>query len=440
MIERVRENLLKAGIAEQDLVVGVSGGVDSVVLLDVLMKDFRDLFGNLTVAHLNHCLRGDESDGDEAFVKNLADQYGVGFVSKSVNVGEIPGNLEANGRVERYGFFEEVGSEVGANWVLTAHHANDSYETVVMNVQRGCGLRGMRGIGLCGESGILRPFFNIKKKSLVELAQSRGLKWRDDASNSDLSFRRNYVRRFLVDDSLVDEFLNDRESVVKELEQINGEIDRILDGDRFELEEFFGLSDRMKSELVVRAYEQKNGSTESLVAGHVEEVVGFLSSGVSGRKKRLCRGWNLVIDFGVVSLVELGDEVEEYVESGVRAVQKCDDFVWNGYKVRVRLLQKGEEVEVGAMVCDYEKLSGGISCRGWQKGDAFRPFGMKGKSKKLQDFFVDRRISVYERCRLPVFLDGDGEIFCVGSVEIGDAYKLTEDTVEVLAIYVDSAL
>jgi tRNA(Ile)-lysidine synthase len=213
--------------APVSVAVGVSGGADSVALLHIL-NEYGDEFGigRLTAAHVNHGLRGAESDGDEAFVRGEADRLGVEFFSvrlDGVNKDNIDtgtdtvdalndidrddfdggiyndgNNVEAWARRERYRFFSEVRQRHGMDWVATAHTANDQAETVLMRLARGAGLRGLRGILPVRGDGVIRPLLGVERRRLLEWLSARGIGHREDSSNADLNFRRNRVRAEVI--------------------------------------------------------------------------------------------------------------------------------------------------------------------------------------------------------------------------------------------------
>jgi tRNA(Ile)-lysidine synthase len=183
------------------VVVAVSGGADSVALLDILVS-LRELRLNLVVAHLNHLLRGAEADADEEFVHKLAASYGVPVVVKRADVGEVARtegrSLEDAGRAARYAFFDELAVSHKAHAVALAHHADDQAETVVMRLLRGAG-----GSGLCAmapkSAGLyVRPLLSVNRGEIEAYLQRRGIAWRTDSSNAAADFLRNRIRHELI--------------------------------------------------------------------------------------------------------------------------------------------------------------------------------------------------------------------------------------------------
>jgi tRNA(Ile)-lysidine synthase len=183
-----------------DILVAVSGGSDSVALFHVLYRLRERLgIGRLGVAHVNHGLRGEESDGDERFVRAMARDAGA-----EIHVERLGGKrlgdtgLEQWARAGRYGFFARVREEAGYSVVATGHTADDQAETLLMRMMRGCGLRGMMGIHAMREDAVVRPLLRVRRAQLREWLVRRGLAWREDASNRDVSLGRNRVRHELI--------------------------------------------------------------------------------------------------------------------------------------------------------------------------------------------------------------------------------------------------
>ena len=182
------------------VVVGVSGGSDSVALL-FLLSELKEQLSvpELLVAHLNHGLRGEDSDGDELLVREYAAQLGLRFFSKRLSgyrIGEA--GLEAAVRKERYRYFDEVRKASGCRLIATGHTLDDQAETVLMRIMRGSGLAGLRGIAPSREDSVVRPLLSVRRLELVEWLQERDIPYRTDRSNDDLRFLRNRIRHQLL--------------------------------------------------------------------------------------------------------------------------------------------------------------------------------------------------------------------------------------------------
>jgi len=204
-------------------VIGVSGGVDSRVLLDILHEyNKTENRWKLVVAHLDHGIRNDSQE-DRQFVQDLAREYGLPFVYNTVQLGL--GASEALAREERYKFLNRTREASGAEAVITAHHQDDLLETAIINIMRGSGRKGLTA--LKNRPGLLRPLLKVPKSELVDYAESRGLKWREDATNKDDNYLRNYVRHHMLtrfDDQARAQFVAN----IDQLRDLNVAVDALL--------------------------------------------------------------------------------------------------------------------------------------------------------------------------------------------------------------------
>lgn len=201
-------------------VIAVSGGVDSVALLHYLQQ-IDDL--NLTVAHFDHGIR-DDSDQDRRFVQKNANDYQLPFVFDVGNLG--PAASEAKAREARYQFLQKVADAVAADAIITAHHQDDVVETAIINLMRGTGRKGLTALGT--RSGIERPLTDVSKQSLIAYAKDQGLVWREDSTNSNQAYLRNYVRHHITNGF----DLNTRQefsSLINKQRRVNEELDKLLE-------------------------------------------------------------------------------------------------------------------------------------------------------------------------------------------------------------------
>lgn len=185
-------------VASDTVVIGVSGGVDSMVLLD-LVRQLHPI-SRIVVAHVDHGIRAESSD-DAEFVGAACERYGVVFEGTRVDIQAIATagktSVEAAGRTVRYSFFEKVRELHRARFILTAHHRDDSIETVLINLIRGARLRGLSGMSERQDS-LLRPLLSVGKTELLEYARSHGIEFREDATNADSEYVRNRVRNEIL--------------------------------------------------------------------------------------------------------------------------------------------------------------------------------------------------------------------------------------------------
>ncbi|MBE9536051.1 MAG: tRNA lysidine(34) synthetase TilS, partial [Proteobacteria bacterium] len=187
-VEKIVHTIKKYGmLSEGDTIIaGVSGGLDSIVLLHILDGFVRDEGGQLIVAHLHHGLRGEEADRDETFVAERAKKLGLVYRCRkaelSSRVKETRENLQAAARDERYRFFESVREEFNGDKIALGHNADDQAETVLMRIVRGCGIKGLAGIPPV-RSNIVRPLIETRRSEIAAFAASKGISYVEDSSN-----------------------------------------------------------------------------------------------------------------------------------------------------------------------------------------------------------------------------------------------------------------
>jgi len=180
MIDKVLETIKKYNMInnKDKIVVGVSGGPDSVCLLHILCKLRESMDLGLVAVHVNHMLRGDEASGDEAFVENLCKKLNVELVTRRIDIKKLAKerrlSLEETGRIERYRLFEEVADNFGAQRIAVAHNKNDQAETVLMNIIRGTGLDGLRGMDYI-RGRIIRPLLGVERTEIENYCRIHNL-------------------------------------------------------------------------------------------------------------------------------------------------------------------------------------------------------------------------------------------------------------------------
>ena len=388
---------LKSGLEKispfKKAVVAVSAGADSVVLVFALKK----LGYDVVIAHLNHQLRGEESNGDEEFVKKLAKEWGVKCETKKVLI-EKTGNLENNARAVRYDFLETVRKKHDADFVAVAHHLDDQIETILMHMARGAGLRGQRGMEY--QSGVIvRPFLGIKRQEILDYAAEQGLPYRTDSSNGDLSYDRNFWRHLVIPylknqmPGLGGKIQKISECANKKLTAISKKagdwVSEYFIDNQFSRDKFNNLSDEIKSEILIRIL-----GANDLYAKDLNTLSEFIKTAQSGRRMTV-KNLTFFIEHENV-LVCQGQKTEVLPKSKIT----MKGIKWGDWSIR-------------------STSPGNLFARQWKPGDRFTPSGMKG-SKKLQDFFTDSKIPRHLRNRIPVIVDENDTIICVGGMRFSE--------------------
>jgi tRNA(Ile)-lysidine synthase len=393
LIESVKRSLSKLPPFKKG-VVGVSGGADSVALAYVLNK----LGYEVVIAHLNHGLRGEASDADEALVKALAKQWKVPFESRRIEGSKAEkGNRENRLRQVRYGFLEKIRQRHKADVVAVAHHRDDQVETILMHLSRGAGLRGIRGM-LPMEGHLIRPLLGVPKSELVAFLEKEGIPFRTDESNFDLSLRRNHFRHRIIPvlrkewPTLERDLVALAEWARRETAEVESSARRWIGQnkvrDRFACRSFLGLPDPVQSEVLFQLIGRQDVYRKS-----IEQAKALVKKGVTGKRKKL-GSWVFQVQYGHVVLHR--KKAPEFVPD--RPVPIEGRTQWGNWELENR----------GAR---------GLFVRSWKPGDRFQPSGMRG-SKKLQDFFVDLKIPKSERHRTPIIVDEKNRILAISTLRV----------------------
>jgi len=446
------------------VVVGVSGGVDSVALLCVLvhLAKSRERKWDLTVGHLDHALRSSSAD-DAAFVSELAEKWSVPCVVErrkiAREVSKMPGGIEETGRGIRYEFLTETAAKCGASIVAVAHHADDNVETILYRIARGTHLRGLSGIPVSralGESNIslVRPLLGSRRADIESFARRCHLDWRTDRTNVEVRYRRNFIRCELL--PLMREKLNVR--VDEALERVSaaaGEAEEYLLARAQEVLERGELR-RDSDEVVVdlnRLVDQP-----PIIRRYVMRII-LENLGASFRKvtregfERLDR---LVEPGGASSVTVSGDLVarrkgERIVVSRCRGEQRTDvrevdldcpgvTDLGDDFQIACRI--EPFDAKVFEAHCerhggreemlDADQIIGELISRPRRPGDAFHPLGCGGR-QSVSDFLTNLKLPRHKRAAVRCICDSEGIIY-VAPLRIDERVKLTDTTRRVLRV------
>ncbi len=401
--KHVRETL-KNQPSFKKVVVGLSGGMDSTVLTHIL----KSLGYEVIIAHLNHSLRGNQSDQDEQFVVELAKSWELPYLTKKVVLPET-GNQEALGRQTRYSYFEEVRQAYQADFIAVGHHFDDQIETILMHEKRGAGLRGTRGMQVLSGK-ILRPLLNVSRKDIEMYAKKNLLDFVVDESNQDTSYARNHLRHKVIPKlketpGFEEEIRKKSREAAQMLDSLKEEtdvwIDNAIDHDNFLRKDFSVLSKELKTEIVIQLLGQRD-----LYSKSITRLVNFIESGKTGKELRI-KDKTFIIEYDRIRIVDEHQKLleEAWVE---------DEVIWGSYQIKVK-----------------DKLR--LKVRTWKAGDRFKPRGMAGH-KKLQNFFVDQKIPRHMRGKIPIVVDEKDAIICVGNMRFSDDHPHLKEHIEIKKI------
>ena len=407
--------------------IGLSGGVDSMALANLMVRaDWPFL-----AVHLNYQLRGEESDADEAFVRDWCQLHHVELYTERV---EIPSekNIQIQARLLRYDRFESLADKYNIHHILTAHHLDDQIETIYMNILRGSGFKGLRGIPR-KRGKIARPLLGFRKKEILNFMQENGFHWREDSSNSRTEYTRNKVRHESLPQ--LRKFLPDLDERLLELSQCASELEINLE--RF-LPILYDRAVREEDDLYfieTRAFEEWNQMADMLLL-ELLRYLGFIwKDPCSISELRTGQEWSdgeqtLYADRGDLILEKRSVDRSEYqIERDSSAIIEPLEM---GFEIWPKALWNGE-LDSGTQVAfDLDRLQFPLRLRRWKEGDRFQPLGMKGE-KKLSDHFVDLKMPRPVKYRQWVLCIGDQPIWVVGG-RMDGRYRLVDTTENVYLV------
>ena len=411
------------------VVAGVSGGSDSMALLFALW-DLREFYPDtdVVVSHVNHGLRGAESDEDTEFVREAARQLGFSFECVQVNTESFRKkrglSLEDAARELRYGFFNDILAKRSAQKIATAHTLNDQAETVIMRLIRGSGSQGLAGIRpLVGN--IIRPLINVTKLEAREYLQSKGVSWREDSTNSSDEFLRNRIRNELVPllesyNPAVEQVLSrvaavcaaEADFISAEGERRFSKIARVVGGGVLgDTEKFLCQPPAIRFSVMRKSILAVKGDLNSVSAKHLFSIDEVVRSGEPSAEVDLPGGVVFHAGHGVFFFAR-EENFRKFPPTEIKG--HGTHRVSQDLEVAVELT---DDVSLwGAPDVGYfspQKVGFPITLRSFSEGDRFVPLGMRG-AKKLKDFFIDEKIPRFLRKKVPVFETRDGIIWLGG--------------------------
>lgn len=449
------------------IVVGVSGGADSMALLHVLHQLSENKKFRLVVAHINHMARGKDSYGDAEFVKGVAENLGLSFFLREINVEEkrleLKQSFQEAARLIRYQFFDETLKVAGANKVAVGHTADDLVETVLMNIVRGSGLKGLTGIPKV-RGNIIRPFLEIYRKDLEGYLEENKITFRDDLSNSNTKYLRNKVRHELIPH--LESYNSSIKKSLQEMSEIVADDDALLSQmtqDIFKQQTFgqegnenkvcWNINDFLSNPLALRkrlvreTFFRITGNMLGITAHHVREVVKLFESPKAGKIINIPRDINVTCSYDSVVFEQIENlqinTSENKSFSTPILIPGFTELTEGQIRVQTQILEEKREItslnpQMQAFL-DLEKTGSTIKARFFQNGDRFRPLGMEG-NKKLKSLFIDSKVPKYLRSRIPILTNAQDDIIWVYGQRIAHFYRVTDKTRKILFIQGNRAI
>ena len=441
-------------IEENDhIVVGISGGPDSMALLYCLLEARKTIPFSIHIAHVNHGVRGEEARSDQLFVERISKELGLPYYTINVNMieyGKERGiTAEEAGRELRYGFFRDILERHGRGKIAVAHNMNDQAETLLMRIMRGTGPDGLKGMDYKSDD-IIRPILGIDRKEIEDYIRQKGIETVLDKTNLQPIYSRNKVRLELIPYieenfnpnivttlwrmsrifSLDLNFLEEHTKIkFKNMLKSHDKNSIILHGDKFLVE------DRSIQQRIIRnAILELNKSLQGISEGQIAGAVNLVNNLETGKEFHLSNDIILRINYDEI-IIEKSREREKIAYSYDIDVPGSI-ILENGYCLETKIFTKDNDFVMektkNVKYFDYDKVEGNIRIRNRRDGDRFIPFGMKG-SKKLKDYFIDEKVPRDLRDRIPLVVDNENIMWVVG-YRISELYKITQDTKRILSI------
>ena len=445
-----KHNLISDG---DKIVIGLSGGPDSVCLLHILNRLKGKLDIELYVAHLNHQIRGIEAQKDALYVSTICEEMGITYFLKSIDVPKYCKDnglsIEEGARKLRYEMFNEIKQKTKSNKIAIGHNLNDQAETVLMRIMRGTGLQGLRGIEYARENGIIRPLLDIERKDIEEYCELHNLNPRIDESNLENIYTRNKIRLELIP-YMKDNFNpNLIESIVRMSNNLRSDSDYIeahaeaefknickisSDSAEININNFKKLHNAIKVRVLRKGIKAILGDTNFIDQKHIDDVIELESESKINKMLTLPRGIFVYRRKNSIILTTT-EIIEEEIEfsysipsNGFVKIKEINTIIETQTMTIDRY--KSGKVDKMSRGFDFNKIKGGIVVRNRQQGDKIK---LVGGSKKIKDLFIDLKIPREDRCKIPVIVDDEG-ILQVGEYKSSENYKIDENTKEVLKV------
>ncbi len=432
---KVKELIMSYGVPKGTrLLCAVSGGIDSMVMLSLL----NEMNYECVVAHCNFRLRGDESDGDEQFVREMCEKMYIPCFVNTFDTHKFADetglSIQMAARKLRYDWFYELAEKENCSYIALAHNSDDQVETAILNFARGTGIRGVSGMKpLAGK--LFRPLIEVSRADIVQISTEDNIPFHNDSTNATTKYARNKVRHLVI--PLLEEInVAAKENILKSVS-------------------YFAETERIMNDYVRRAKEAAMSSSNGLLRIDVAKIMQtaapstvlfemLIGEGVpkplasesvclleaqTGRKCEM-DGVEIVRnrEYIEVQKSSAGDVDAEVTISAIGELKKYGFEISFAYCDDDFVFDKNPQVAY----IDVKKLKFPLTLRKWNFGDKFMPLGMKGM-RKLSDFFKDEKLSQAEKSNVRI-LESDGKIVWVVGMRIDERFKFDKDTKEVYVL------
>ncbi|MGI6049995.1 MAG: tRNA lysidine(34) synthetase TilS [Acetivibrionales bacterium] len=449
-------NLLNPG---SKVVIGVSGGADSVCLLKVLIELRQEYDLKLFVVHVNHGLRGIEADKDQAYVMEICRDWGINAKACFVNIKNLSKKLgvseEEAGREARYRVFSKVLDNLSYDYIAVAHNRDDRAETVMLNIIRGAGLDGLCGMPI-KQGRIIRPLFNVSRSEIEEYLKLNNIPYCIDSTNNENEYTRNRIRNMLFpkikewfDADPANQLIRLSELVIPERNYLDKETKKYYnialikealsgsDNDEiiFSAQSLASLSIAISKRIIRLAWERINGDRKNLEAVHVDQILSLCLNSRTGKNVSLPNGIDAIISY---ERLIFSRRVKKKVKSFSYSIDKegITEVIEIGGALKSRVIDQKEYRKLCAdkknserdltQFFDLDLINGEILIRSRLDGDRIRPYNSAGE-KKLKDFFIDQKVPRDQRTVIPLIAQGQRIAWIIG-MRTSEDFRAREDS------------
>ena len=423
------------------ILIALSGGADSVFLLTFLLK-YRKLFGiDLAAFHLNHKLRGKDADADEKFCRDFCSERKIKFISAVKDVKSYSKknklSIEEAGRILRYGQLKFTAVQNNYTKIATAHNASDNIETILLNLFKGTGLKGLTGIPVKREN-IIRPILPLSSQEIRKYLKVEKIPFRVDKSNLDSNYERNFLRNEIVPklkerlSPRLEEKISSTSKIISEINSFVEKQIKLIAGDavKFEADKLLinikpiSKLDKNMLSIFLKSVIEKHLNIELLS----ENIYALTNLAASETGKSVVLKEN-VIAFKERSELVIGKNLSQINEKKVHQLNinhaiTVNDKIITIEQVKRKNVKLTSDKSVEFISGDSVKKD--FTVRNWKDGDKFHPIGMKG-TKKVSDFLADIRIPSHKK-KEQLVLTNSGKIVWVMGLRLDDRFKLTPGT------------
>jgi tRNA(Ile)-lysidine synthase len=441
MIEKVKQFIHTHHLINDQtkhVFVAVSGGVDSTVLLHILHHLASELNFRLHILHFNHRTRGKESDKDEGFVEKLASDYNC-----DIKIGSLSSSVikmtETALREERYKFFSKILSRFKNAVIATGHNRDDNIETFLMRLAKGSRLNGLLAIKP-KRNGFIRPFLAISRKEIELYAHSQQIQYRTDRSNRDISIPRNAIRHNIIPylkNNLNDQFDENIDKVIKDLflyhqiyeeklkEAIISSTKKLKSGISLNRKRYQYFNNAIRRGLIEYCISNNYPLNYRVSDKNFLIWDNYITNSQAGKRQSYLENGSAIAERNLIIFGQQPEDREEMYHLTVGQTITVDDK----YRISMNKISSDHvsfKNDRNTEFIDGNKSGKQLIVRYWQKGDRFRPLGMKNH-RKLSDFFIDLKLSINNKREIPLVCKKD-QIIWIAGYRLDDQYKVTDKT------------